>query len=662
MITLRLSPALLLLGTALVATPAFAQETHTPGSAVTTNLAVLARADASLKDKVDACRELARCAGAEAVEPLGALLADPKLSHAARYGLETIPGPEVDARFRRALGELHGRLLVGVIGSVGVRRDGQAVGLLGKLLADPDPEVAQAAARSLGRIGSIAAIKPIEAALTATSATNRPAFCEGLLRGAERLSADGQAAEAQAVYDLLRAVVSAEPLPPQIQTAAWRGAILTRGKAGVPLLREALAATDYHLFAAGVRIADELAGSEATKALTDALAATAGDRALVLLEALGRRGDITALAAVSAVGQTGAKPLRLAALHTLSQWGSATTVPLFEFLLADPDAEVAKGAGESLAALAAPEASIAILKLIAEPTAAKKLLGMELATRRRLGTALPALAGTARDNDPALRAAAVRSLGSLAGPADLPLLLELLGRAPNQGEIDSVEQALTATCLRAPVPMACAEALRGGLAAAKPAQQCALLHTLAAVGGPTALASVRAAVDSAEPTVHAAALRALAGWGSREAAPDLLKLARASTQPAERLICLRGYLGFARQGETPEAERLALCREAAGLGLQPEEKRLLLGALGDLASPEAIPLAAACLEDPAVRREAASAVLEIATKVLAGPNGTAAAPSLTQVLGKVAALDAGPEIAARAGKLLEQARAKSGGK
>ena len=45
----------------------------------------------------------------------------------ARYALETIPDPSVDDALRDALGKLKGRPLLGVIGSLGVRRDAKAV-------------------------------------------------------------------------------------------------------------------------------------------------------------------------------------------------------------------------------------------------------------------------------------------------------------------------------------------------------------------------------------------------------------------------------------------------------------------------------------------------------------------------------------------------------
>ena len=97
-------------------------------------LVAVLKSDASQKEKADACRELARIGTKDAVAPLAALLPDEKLSHMARYGLETIPSSAVDKALREAAGKLQGRLLVGVIGSIGVRRDTKAVKLLAKLL------------------------------------------------------------------------------------------------------------------------------------------------------------------------------------------------------------------------------------------------------------------------------------------------------------------------------------------------------------------------------------------------------------------------------------------------------------------------------------------------------------------------------------------------
>jgi len=102
--------------------------------------------------KAKACQQLAVVGDKSAVPALAALLADPQLSHYARFGLEPIPDSSVDEALRAALGKVKGKLLVGVINSIGHRRDAKALGALAKLLHDADSEVAKAADAALTRI------------------------------------------------------------------------------------------------------------------------------------------------------------------------------------------------------------------------------------------------------------------------------------------------------------------------------------------------------------------------------------------------------------------------------------------------------------------------------------------------------------------------------
>ncbi|MGB2822301.1 MAG: hypothetical protein WBF17_15050, partial [Phycisphaerae bacterium] len=120
-----------------------------PSAADEAELIAILKSDAPQKAKADACRELSRVATEKSVPALAALLGDEKLAHMARYALEPIPHSSVDDALRGAMGKLKGRLLVGVIGSIGVRRDVKAVASVAGLLNDADAEVARAAARAL---------------------------------------------------------------------------------------------------------------------------------------------------------------------------------------------------------------------------------------------------------------------------------------------------------------------------------------------------------------------------------------------------------------------------------------------------------------------------------------------------------------------------------
>lgn len=114
---------------------------------------ILRSPGAKMFAKAKACQRLAVIGDKAAVPALAALLGNAQLGHYARFGLEPNPDPAVDAALRNALKKLKGRLLVGVINSIGQRRDAKAAGALAKLRKDADPEVADAAAAALERIG-----------------------------------------------------------------------------------------------------------------------------------------------------------------------------------------------------------------------------------------------------------------------------------------------------------------------------------------------------------------------------------------------------------------------------------------------------------------------------------------------------------------------------
>ena len=96
-------------------------------------LAVLASADADLNAKAMACDELGRVGTAKAVPVLAKLLADDKLSDYARDGLERIPAAAAGEALVEALKTLEGNLRVGVITSLGDRREVAAVPALAKI-------------------------------------------------------------------------------------------------------------------------------------------------------------------------------------------------------------------------------------------------------------------------------------------------------------------------------------------------------------------------------------------------------------------------------------------------------------------------------------------------------------------------------------------------
>ena len=111
----------------------------------------------------------------------------------------------------------------------------------------------------------------------------------------------------QAIYDRLQPAAGAAAGSGR----ALRGAILGRGKEGIPLMVEAIRGTDYVLAAAVARAAMELPGPEVTAALAGELPKLPADKQLLVVNTLGYRGDASAGPAMLGLIRKGPMPVRL---------------------------------------------------------------------------------------------------------------------------------------------------------------------------------------------------------------------------------------------------------------------------------------------------------------------------------------------------------------
>ncbi|MEN6337413.1 MAG: HEAT repeat domain-containing protein [Phycisphaerales bacterium] len=620
-------------------------------------IAVLKDSGAPLKTKIDACRQLAIVGSKDSIAPLAALLGDEQLSHMARYALQTNPDPAVDEALRAALGTVKGKPLVGVIHTVGFRRDAKAVGTLASLVNSGNAMVVGAAGRALGDIGNVEAAEVLEQARSKVPAECRLDVYEGLLRCAESLGSEGNKPAALEIYDRLYKLDA----PHQVRGGALKAAILSREPADrATLVRMQLGNEDYILFSAAVEASQQMRNSETTAMLTGAMKALPADRQILVIETLGVRGDKEAAPALVDAAKDGDPRVRVVAIQTLTELADASAVPVLLQLLDDGNPQIAKAAFEGLATFPGKEADGVVTQMFAGADEGKQRLALDLMGRRRMTSAVPSLVKAAGGADSAVRANAIRMIGDLGGPDQLPAMFDLLGGVKDSQDLAAVEQAITAICLKTPDSKSEADMLIGRLGTAQPAQKMVILRVLGAVGGPDALKAVHASIASDNADVRSTAVRTLGSWKTADAAPILLRLAKETSSASERTLFLRGYLNLAARGDLSVEDRLAMCRQAAELIERDEEKRLLIGTLGNVESPDAVALIAPYVDDAATRQEASLAVVKVAEKLLDGDGPAPFAGKLVPSLEKASQAASDERLANRAKAVLQKAKGKAG--
>jgi HEAT repeat protein len=605
---------------------------------------LLQNPNASIFEKAKACQRLAVVGTKEAVPALVALLPDENLNVYGRFGLEGIPDPAVDAALREAATRLQGGQLVGVIDSIGQRKDSQAVELLQKLLGNADAAVASAAAGALGRIGTIPAAVALQEAIAKDSPV-KIWIADAALACVDGLVAANKKAESATLLD---AVGHAE-LPKHLEVAILAAQLRLQGAAGKDLLLAQIRNPDEAFFSLGLAAAREMPGADVTAALAAELDKQPPERQAYLLRALGDRKESAPMPAVLAASKSESPLVRQAAIYVLAKHGDASAAAvLLEAALGD--AEVAATAQEGLKHLSGEPVDVAILARLPQADATAKVVLFDLLAARRIAAAAPTIRSAIFEGDPLVRLAAIAALGRLAEPADIDLLADKALQAGDAAEMAAAQASLRMAVLRMSDRDACAAKLASHISGASPENQAYLLGLLAKLSGPKALEIVAAQVKSPEPAVKDAASRVLGGWLSAEAAPILLEIVKNDADSKYQIRALRGYLRIARQLQLPAETKLAMFHTAMGAAKRVEEKRLALDVLTRIPSPATLTLAVAHLADAALKDRAADAAVKIAAKIVAQEP-----KAVAEAMRKVVDAHVADDVGNRARTLLGQA-------
>lgn len=572
-------------------------------------LAVL-KSDAAPADKAITCKQLAIYGSAAAVPELAKLLPIPELSSWARIALESIPGPEADEALRTATESLQGRLLVGTINSIGVRRDAAAVAALSGKLKDADVEVAAAAAVALGRIGNDDASKALRTALADSSPEVRSFVAEGCVLCAERLHSEGKSADAIAIYDEVRAA----DVHLQRIVEATRGAILARGQDGIPLLVEQLHADDRALFRLALGTAREFPGSEIDQVLVTEMMTSPDDRAALIVQAMADRKETVVLTAILKAAEQGPLAVRLSAVDALARVGDVTCLNSLLKIAVDKDAELSVAAKDTLAELPGDNVNAQIVALLPKAEGATYPLLIELVGKRRI-EAVPQLLKALDNNSGVVRSAALVALGETVSLQQLSVLIDQVVAPKKSEDAEIAQKALKAASIRMADREACAKELSAAVDRVKSVPvKGTLLQILGAMGGTNALQAVGKAAKSTDAQLQDISSRLLGEWMTEDAAPVLLELAKIPSNPYQ-VRALRGYIRIARQFVLPEAKRTEMCQTAFDAARQTAEKKLVVDILKRYPTVDNLKMTIKLMKVPELKDDATQAMLVIAQKL-----------------------------------------------
>lgn len=564
-----------------------------------------ALADANALARGVICRQLRVIGTDQSVSAIAPLLLDENLSPFARYALEGIGSDLALKAMHDALDQLPSHLQVGVLNSLAAQSYAPMREDCERLLNVEDAYVSSAAAGALGELGGEASVNVLSSRRPAASSQLGGAIDLALLDCAEQLR---RAGENQSAAEIYRGLFKADGA---FKLAGLQGLVVTQPNEATSLLIQAIHDEDERLAAAAINLAGQATDQDATLRFVNLLEELSDHRRILLIRALGQRGDPSAVPAVTAAVQNPIPEVQRAAIDALGGLSGKDAVDALLEVASSGDAAPARLARTSLTRIDSANAYLANVAQTSESNAIAVAAIDALAARKAYDQS-DLMLELARGRQPARRAAALVALGVLAGEDEVDSLVDLALSLEDSKELTTLEESLGRALGRIGSPQGRAHPLLEALSSSPQDRQPLLIRQLARAPTQEALRWVRHALTNRNSQITAAAIESLSNWPDDAVRDDLAQLIDSAPNAPLKQRALDGYIRIATNSDKTSSMFLTLLNQVSSI----ETKKQVLNQIGlNCESFESIDATQAFYDDANLRAVAAIATVRIAYKL-----------------------------------------------
>lgn len=557
------------------------------------------------------CNALGATGSKAAVPALANLLTeDAEHASAARLALERIEGPEAVAALLDELKKGRDFNQVGIINTLGRRREAGAVSELAPLAKSGDTAVARASIDALGKIGSPEALAVLQELPESREKTTALIVC------AYQLIEDGS----KTAQPVLRNLLEESGLAQHNRTAALRGMLMLDPDQGMKHVWTML--EDEAESAVALNVLGSVPGSaQLATDILDHFDGLALETQVALAAILGAMGQPEARPKMLELAQSDFQPeLKQAAITALGGIpGDEASVKFLCSLAIDQDSDLRQAAHEALVNTPGTKAEDVIIDGIRSAGKEERTEFMIAAEARFLERACPALLQVARHGDHDLRESAFDVLQKLAGPEEYKTLIKLTVDAPQRVRRAAV-RAVQYASRKVADPADRLEPIAGAMEQGSDDVKAALMPILYDISSDAALAVVENYAKSGAEPVQEAAFAALGEWKNPAALQSVLNLA-ASTRNSEHRVALMDAFGalIVNSDDLPVDKVLDQSRRALEIGLDIDGKRALLRALAQIKDGRALAIIEEVGQEPDLADAAKRGALTIKQEMIGDP-------------------------------------------
>lgn len=607
----------------------FVQDKPKLRAATERHMIALLESDATARAKQFICHQLWIIATDASVPVLEEMLFNNNTVEMACYALRTHPSVSANRVLREALSQVDDRTKIRILNILGDRKDSASVHQLIELLKSKDENIVEAAAISIGTIGTEKGIEAIEKARATASGKMRVILTRAWLRGAESYTHDNRTEDAIDIYQAL--FDPSESL--LVRRSALVSALNTGHAEAVQLLNVALDQDNPMLRAAGIANSHLLGGPAVTRKLIFATETADSNTQVLLVEALGRRDDPLVKDAVTELAGNQNIDVRIAAYNVLADNDEApSAVLLSNALNQNPNEHETETLLACLRRMSADGVDRIIVEAMDKADDSTKCLLIRVISDRRYRPATETLYGYTFDKNPAVVKAALRAIGILDNHKRVPNLVDIVIKNSDETIAEEAIRAIIAITRRNGSEKYVGELILDRLEKIdSPDEKCRLMPVLVATPGDETLQYLETASRDRNAKVQDSAVRLLADYPQANAASILLDIFKTTENKAHRILALRGCSRLCKTTDIPAEKAANLCRQAMNNAATISEKKLILSTLAEIVHPETLHMALEALEQSSIKTEASLAAIALVEK-LAKTNPAVASAGAEKIL------------------------------
>lgn len=548
----------------------------------------------------------------DAVPTLAKYLGDDKLGPHASAALERIATPAATDALNKALPAATSGVRVSIIKSLGMLRSAASVEEIAKSLNTDDASLKFTAAWALANLGSDRSMDVLNGYVKNGTGYERGKALSWMLLAAQRQAEAGRTDDCVRTCKSVMGIVEKGGAGVNVAGAVLHVLAKAQGEAALNDLLEAAGSDHPQYRNAALDAAKSIKGSATTAKFVERLKGLSPAAKIDLLNFLARRGDASARPAILQAVKDEDANVRVAALTALVALGRDEAIPALVDRVTTDKPEVAKPATELLSRIPGDKPLAAAADALPSAPPKAKVALLELLAARGAKAQKDAVLKQTADADASVRTAALKAAEKVAGESDAPRLVEILASAQDPSEASAALRASTAAASHGADPEKRADPFLAALAKATGQKRSLLERGLAKVGGKRALDAVLADVKSNDAKVREGAIDALAEWQDAAAIAPLLDVARSASDPSLQVTALRGAIDVAKAAKLPDADKAAAYAQAMSAAKRPEERKMILGALGNEKGQPYFDVAVTALDQPGVEAEASLATIKTA--------------------------------------------------